>query len=281
MFTRLHIGIQLAKHSFALINQKKSLLFFPTINVLLTVGLLTIAMIPIIKVEKMTWGMPQVTKNEVILCLGILFIFFFIVHVITVLCHAALTACAIKQIKNEPLDIFTGFKIFYTHFSILFVWTLITTSIGIVIRTLEYWIENWSSFKMVTNILAGLTWFIASFFILPVVIAENRELIAAIKQSAHLVKKTWGPARYSCIGTGIVTFFVTLAALLPLIIAILMGGKMSVTICSIITSTLVICISILNSASRTILIAALYLYAKGEDTANFCDENLLRKALRD
>lgn len=278
MFNHLKTGIALAKQSFLIIQQKKTLLFFPMVSAILGLALVTIAMIPIVKVETMSWTTNRFTVNDFILCFGILIILFFIIHLISAVMNSALTICTIHHIKREPCSISSAIKIALSHFPQLFVWTLFMTTVGILIRFLEQWLERWKTLDIVVELLAGLTWLIASFFAIPVIITENTTTFQTIKRSSHLIRTTWGTSLIASASIGIMIFGAMLVSFFPAALGWIIGGKIMVTIGAMITTCLFLSVTIFSSAIRSVLISALYLYATKTDVSAFYDNQLMQKA---
>ena len=68
-------------------------------------------------------------------------------------------------------------------------WALLTTTIGALIRVVE---ERLGFVGAIIGFLGGLAWSIASFFTIPVFVAEGLGPVAATRRSAALVKQRWG-----------------------------------------------------------------------------------------
>lgn len=277
MQNRLTIGAQLAKHSIAIIKQKKSLLIFPIIGSLMVFILFCIAFLPLAKIEVNTWETHHIAVSTFFIFIAILLLFFSVVHLITQLCRGALCACAIKHLKGEPYTINTGFKAIFARLSVFYLWVMVMTTFGIGVILCQYWMDNWHTKKIATHLLAGLSWIIATYFVIPVLIVENLGPIDAIKRSAHLIKTHWGSPLILRTGTTALFFALELATLIPFIVATFMGGKTNIMIGTIITVFLFLCVSIFNTASRVITSCALYLFATGVSTHCF-DSELLKKA---
>jgi hypothetical protein len=80
-------------------------------------------------------------------------------------------------------------------------WGLMTTTVGFAIRALE---RRLGIFGNILGFLAGLAWAIASFLVVPVVIAEDLGPVAAVKRSAQLIKDTWGTSLRTTVRFGFI-----------------------------------------------------------------------------
>src|SRR3990167_9045659 len=158
MQNRLTIGAQLAKHSIAIIKQRKSLLIFPIIGSLMVFVLFCIAFLPLAKIEVSVWETHHITGSTYLIFMGILLLFFSVMHFITQLFRGALTACVIKHLKGEPYTINTGFKAIFARLSKFYLWVMVMTTFGIGVVLCQYWMDNWHTKKIATHLLAGLSW---------------------------------------------------------------------------------------------------------------------------
>ena len=68
-------------------------------------------------------------------------------------------------------------------------WALLTTTVGLAIRAIE---QRLGILGTIFGFLGGLAWAIASFFTIPVLVAEGLGPVAATRRSATLIKQRWG-----------------------------------------------------------------------------------------
>lgn len=281
MFDHLKTGFTLTKQSYYFLRHNNRLWIFPAISFILNAVLFAAIMIPIAKVEVISWTTHQTTTNDYIFCFTILLLFFFIAHFISMCLHGALIDCAVKQLRGEPYSVLLGFKAALSCFSELFVWNLWMTTIGIGIRFSEQFVDHWSTYKKVNEYLVGLPWLIAAMFVLPIIILEKKTTLPAIKCSAHLVASRWNGNQHlvPTANISLLVFFSTLLAFLPAVIAFILHGKIIILIGSIVTMILFACNTIFFSGTRAVFLGALYLFAKNESVPSF-DCALMRKAFQ-
>lgn len=277
MLSRLNIHLQLIRQSTRLLLNRKSLLVFSVTAFLFMIALFFLTMLPIAKVEYLAWKTQQVTLQDYFFCLLLLFLFFFLAHLVSLLMNAGLIVCTLNQLRNRPFSILTGFKEAFAHFPEIFVWNLLMTTVGILIRALENTVDNWFRQKKVNDYLAGLTWLTATLFVLPLIAIENITAINAIKQSALLVKKQC--AGHPFVYRGVVTtnIVLMLISFIPALIGLIIGGAIAVTTGSAITITCFSIITILFSASQTVLITALYAASKENSASPYYNNALLKQ----
>jgi hypothetical protein len=68
-------------------------------------------------------------------------------------------------------------------------WALLTTTVGMAVRAIE---QRLGVIGTVIGFLGGLAWAVASFFTVPILIAEGLGPVDATRRSANLIKQRWG-----------------------------------------------------------------------------------------
>lgn len=279
MANHLEMSIALTKQSFQIVKKNKRLVTLPLISSFIIVGGFYLLLIPLTRIETTTWKTMHVTGEQYFIAIGSLLVFFFFAHLINIAFNAALTACVIDYINTKHCSISKGIRSTLRCFPSIVYWTIVMTSFGVVVRILEYWLEKWEHYSMSKNLFAGLNWLVATFFVIPVIITENKGPFQAIKRSSHLIREKWGASLGSRVGIGIILFLFRIIALLPLLIGYLLGGKESLVIGATITVAILTIISIVNSTTQISLTGALYLYAANNEKINhFFDSTMLDKA---
>ncbi|HTR70095.1 MAG TPA: DUF6159 family protein [Mycobacteriales bacterium] len=100
----------------------------------------------------------------------------------------------------------------WSHRGKILSWAVVTTTVGYAIRALE---RRLGILGTILGFLGGLAWAIASFLVVPVVIAENLGPIAAVKRSAQLIRETWGTSVRTELRLGLAY---VLLSLIPLVV---------------------------------------------------------------
>lgn len=71
----------------------------------------------------------------------------------------------------------------------------------------------------VTRFLGGVAWAIATFLVVPVIVAEDLGPVEAVKRSSEVLKSTWGTSVRSTLRFGLLQ----LVALVPSVVAVVLG----------------------------------------------------------
>ncbi|MBI67947.1 MAG: hypothetical protein CL777_04290 [Chloroflexi bacterium] len=96
-------------------------------------------------------------------------------------------------------------------FAIL-VWTLIAATVGLIIKAIEEGARRRGSGigASIIVMILGASWNLLVFFVIPVIVAENKTGISAIKQSGKIIKERWGSAIIGNQGIGLLVFIAVL-----------------------------------------------------------------------
>lgn len=141
-------------------------------------------------------------------------------------------------------------------------WALVTTTVGLAIRALE---QRLGVLGAILGFLGGVAWAIATFFAVPVLVAEGVGPIEALKRSAHIIGATWGPSIRTTlrIGFGYLLLLVAPVAVIVAGIA-LTGASPALGILLIVIGAAGLAVLLtLFSAVTTYARAMIYRYATG------------------
>jgi hypothetical protein len=89
----------------------------------------------------------------------------------------------------------------------IFGWAVFTTIVGTAIRLVE---QRLGIFGRILGFLGGIAWAIATFFVVPVIVAEGLGPIEALKHSANTIKQVWGTSVRTTLRFGVIQFVLTI-----------------------------------------------------------------------
>jgi hypothetical protein len=90
-------------------------------------------------------------------------------------------------------------------------WALLATTVGAIIRAIE---RRFGAVGNIIGFLSGLAWAIATFLVVPVVVAENIGPVKAAKRSGQLIKQTWGTSLRTTLRFGLIQAVVFIPAMI-------------------------------------------------------------------
>ena len=129
-----------------------------------------------------------------------------------------------------------------------------------------------------------MAWTLASFLVVPVLVSRDIGPVDAVKESALLLKKTWGENLIGQGGVGLVfglVFFVLILVGVAAIVAVAMAGNgvlIGLVVALFIVTLLVA--ALVQAALSGIYSAALYRYAVGAGDSEGFDAKMLGQAFR-
>ncbi|HLD16459.1 MAG TPA: DUF6159 family protein [Coxiellaceae bacterium] len=200
---------------------------------------------------------------------------YLIAHLITLFCYAALLDATIRYFRTGHLSLMTGIRSATHIFWKLYVWALLNSTLGFLIRLLDFYFKR---FEWCIDLLVGGSWTVSTYFVLPVLVVEKPSPWGAIKRSIQLLRHTWGQSLLLNFTSSSIFFFLLIIACAPLLIGLKMGGLLPGATGAVITVPLVMLVNLFNSTMGLILNAALYVYAADGKVPNMYEEAAIKEA---
>jgi len=203
-----------------------------------------------------------------------MFLFYVVTYGVAIFFNAALAICVLRKLEGKQTTILDGLREALSCFPQILGWALVSATIGVVLKT----IERRSGFvgSMVARVL-GLAWTVATFLVVPVLVAERKGPLEAIQASVQLLRRTWGEDLLAGLGFGLLYFFWAI----PGVFAFVIGAGMIATHPILAIAIMVLAIlyfpllGLVLSTMSTIFDVVLYRYAStGTITPGF-DRELL------
>jgi len=205
---------------------------------------------------------------------------YFTLAFIAVYFNVCIIAIATIRLKGGEPTIRDGFAVANRHLGAIAKWSLLVATVGLALRLLRQYLEREAG--ILGSILAWATetaWALMTFFMIPVLIYEDRPLFESLRRSGRLFKKTWGETLITGFFLGIIFLLFILAGFVPvalgfyLIVALgnmLLGvGLLVLGVC------LIVVLVSMYYAAQGVVIAALYIYAtEGVVPEDFAEADL-------
>jgi hypothetical protein len=177
-------GRVLSKKCWSLLGKNKYFLWFPVLG-------LVLSMIPIVIFGIATIGLLA-NDSEVLAIITAAIGLVFVNYSFT-LSGAALVSAADAELAGKDVSVGYGFGKAFGKLIPLFAWALIRAAVGALFAAMR---GNGSGAAGIAgSIFAALgaaAWSIVTFFVTPYIMFHDSNAIAAIKESAKLVKEKWG-----------------------------------------------------------------------------------------
>jgi len=274
---RVQIGWRLGSRAIAYVARDKSLLFFPLFSWLVLLGVMLAFYVAAgpdklrifvntrvdnIGVEYINWGYYWVVLAAYI------FVFY-----IAELCSVALTKCAEETMDGVDTKFRDGMYAASHRLISTAVWTLLAATVGIVLTVLD---QERRCSRVIRNVL-GAPWRVVTYFVVPVMVLEDVNLLRALRRSPQLLGETWGETPAPHLGLGWVGF---LFAAPPFVLLVVLGylypGWNWLFV--LLGIFLIVLTGLTLQTARTILMVVLYKYAAGQQIPSSFSQEFLEKA---
>ena len=130
---------------------------------------------------------------------------------VTIFFNAAIVGTAMKRLHGEDASIKDGLALARQHLGKIFVWALITATVGMILRTCQ---ERAGIVGRIVIGLIGIAWNVITFFVVPVLLYEPVGVPEAIKRSASIFRQRWGEQFIGNATIGLAIFLVAIPVVL-------------------------------------------------------------------
>jgi len=245
--------------SFKVITDNWSLLLFPVIST----SALLVAMATFFGGGYLLFGsdIDAYMESGDITRLIPVFIFYLIDYFIIIFFNSALVYCASKALNQEPVSVGDGLRFAAGKINRIFMWSLASATAGTVLQV----IRDQGKIGEIVSSLIGFAWTVMTFFVVPVLIFQDKGVVGSVKESTRLMKEKWGE---SIVGNTSFSLFYFLGALVAAGIGILIA-QLSVLWGIAVGVFLFLLIAVFISAARTVFVAAVYNNVVGTPSTYF------------
>lgn len=266
-------SFQLVKESFQVLKKDKELSLFPIISGVVTFFLFLSFILPIF--------FFMFFKKDTVVMGGLqyllVFIYYFLSYLVVIYFNAGLVACAHLRMNGKDPRFSDGIRAANAHFGKIVIWALIAGTVGLILRTLS---DRSKTLGKILVALIGTAWSLLTFFVIPVIIIENKGVFSSLKESASLFKKTWGENLIMQFGMGVFFFVLALLGIVPFIFAILSRSLVAIIIVGALVLLYWLVLAILSSSLSGNFTAALYNYAKTGKVPESFSPDVIKGAYR-
>ncbi len=204
---RMQRGWALAKQSFRVLRDDRSLLLFPIISIPVALVGTAIVMGP---------GIALYTADNqeaILIAFGVVTLY--VLTFVTVFFNVALAAAASTSLAGGDSSVGEGLRVARGRLGVIAAWALVQTVVGVIISA----IQGATNESFVGRILGGLlsfAWSAATFFVVPVIALEGVGPKEAFKRSVSVLRERWGEGVVGSASASGIVFLVALPALLAL-----------------------------------------------------------------
>ena len=255
MFEKISRSWQLAKASAAVLNSDRELLIFPIISAVCVLVVLATFLIPALVLDVFADGYGPGS-------LLFAFAFYFCQYFAIIFCNCALVSAAMIRLEGGDPTLADGFNAARSRLGAIAGYAAIAATVGMILKALKDRDNNFIV-RLIGGAL-GAAWTMATFLVVPVLVAEDVGPIDAVKRSVAMFKRTWGESAAGMVGIGLATGVAMVAVgLLGFGLAYVLGLLSSAfaVLLGAITVLVLLALAVYQSALGSVYSAALYRYA--------------------
>jgi hypothetical protein len=260
-----------------ILKQDKGLLLFPLISGVCCLLLLASFALPLYFTNH--WQPPgrDAEAMRQVAYYGVLFLFYLLNYFIVVFFNAAIVACATLRMRGGNPTVGDGFRAASARLPVIAGWAVVSATVGLILRLIEDRSEKIGQFVAG---LFGAAWTLVSFLVVPILVVENKNPFAALKDSTALLKKTWGEQLAGNFSFGMVFFVLAIPAVILIVVGAFAGNVGLLAGCIALAVVYLILLSLVQSALQAIFQAAVFLYARDGQVPEGFEAELLGNAMR-
>jgi hypothetical protein len=206
---------------------------------------------------------------------------YFLCMFIATFCNVAFYHEILAALAGQPVSIGRGLKFASTRIWSILMWTLLAGIVGLIIKAIE---ERMEVIGQIIGKLLGLAWSVAAVFAIPVIVRKegNANPFAVLRDSAEILKRTWGEALIGYAGLSFANGIIAVCS-----VAVIAGSIVaSVALHTFWLAVMVVPVwllllfawSYVTSVASHVYRGALYLYAAEGVVAAPYDQDMLNMA---
>jgi hypothetical protein len=278
MFARFSRSWQLVKASGAVLRQDKELLLFPVFSAIATLIVSASFLIPLFYTGAFDETSAGSTDGA---SLVVLFLFYLVQYFVIFFFNSALVGAAMIRLDGGDPTVADGLRIARSRTVQILGYAAIAATVGLILRLIEEragFIGRWIAG------LLGVAFTLATFLTAPILVSRDIGPVDAVKESATLLKKTWGENIIGNAGMGLVFFLFYLGVIgvgaLFVFGAAQTGNIVLIVLVAAIAVLAVIGLALVQAALQGVYSAALYRYATDGNVGVSFSSALLGEAFR-
>ncbi len=269
----------LASSSWQVLKQDTQLMVFPFVSAIasiLVAGAFALGAFGVVGYD----GLSDLDKHNVPNAYYLVgFAFYGCMYFVMFFCNAALVGAAMLRFDGKTPTVGDGWRIASARSGRILGYALIAATVGMVLRAIQ---ERLGFVGRFVVGLLGVGWTVATAMVVPVLVSHDVGPIDAVKESAGLLKKTWGE---NAIGKGglslafLVVYLVVIVGAVALAAASVWLGSVALMVMVAIATVLALIFTALAHAALSgIYSAALYRFATTGSAGSGFDSGVLQTA---
>ncbi len=279
MFERWTRSWLLVKASARVLLLDRQLLVFPLISSLAAIVVAACFILPVFGLGMLDGLSEHGYDHQSPVLYSVGFLFYVCMYFVIFFFNAALVGAVMIRFDGGTPTVGDGLRIASSKIGTILGYAVIAATVGMILRIIQ------ERVGFVGKIIAGLLgagWTIATYLVVPVLVARDVGPFDAVKESATLLKQTWGENVVGRGGIGAAFFLVHLVLIacgLGIIFVAAMSGSVAlIAIAAVVVVLAFMFSALVHAALSGIYSAALYRYAAGGAGSNGFDSEAMQMA---
>ena len=263
----------LGKESYAILKGNPQLALFPIISGVASVLVMIAFAIPIFLTNP-----SQRTDTSNPLYYGLLFAFYVVSYFVVIFFNSGLVCCAHDSLQGKPTSFSAGLANATKHLPAILGWALIAATVGMLLRIIQ---ERVGIVGRIIVGIFGFAWTLLTYFVVPVMVVDNKGPVTALKESASMLRKTWGEQLIANVSVTLAVGVFMLFGFIPIGVGIFFGvNNLIIPMISAFALAILywLALAVVASALSGIFNTALYIYASTGQIPSGFSENSIRMA---
>lgn len=200
---------ELTKASYAVLKQDKELLWMPVLAFAASV----IAVMGVLGIGFAARIFPQVTTNEGLrpAALALAFTYYVALAFIALFFNAAVVAAATERFNGGDPTVRSALRAAWAKKGKIFLWSLVVATVNVLLQMLREAANRAGNQAgaIIGSLLVSLgasAFNLATAFMVPVLLFEDKGIGASVKSSVGIVRRHWGETVIANVGLGLVQF---------------------------------------------------------------------------
>lgn len=271
----------IVKESWAVLKQDKEIVWFPIISSLITLAVFivigAIYFFLILSGDISSLDGENTESGNNLIAYAMMFAYYLVTFFIVNFFQAGLLIVVQGRFSGQDLSFNDGMRGATDNIRKIFLWSVVGATVGVVLQVIS------DKLKFTGKIIAwffGAAWGILTYFSLPALIIGNLGIKDSFKESASIIRKTWGETIIINFGVGL--FFAMLTLLLLAIfigINVILSSLPVLVITGVMFFLSLIVLSIISSTLNVIFKLVLFNYALNGQIPTGFSQNIVQGAV--
>ena len=183
-----------------------------------------------------------------------MFLTYVLMYAVGIFFQAAVVAGATERMRGGDPTVGSALSAAQRRLGPIVMWAVVAATVGMLLRAIQ---DRVGFIGKIVVGLAGAAWSLATFFVVPVLVLEDKSIKDSFTQSVSVFKKTWGETVTGGASLGIAAFCAWLALFALVALIAIVAGPLAVIV--LVAGAIVL--GIFFSALQGVYVASLYRYA--------------------